>query len=126
MLFWIYLLFSAMGTFSAPRAAAPAAVFAQPAVVAVHIEIIADSANVLRADVTVPRGTPARDLMNRLFQMEYADRRKSFVIAIAGFRAEKRKRQYWALSIDGEYARVGIAEIQCNQPLQIRWERKAF
>ena len=94
--------------------------------VPVQIEIVADSANVIRANVTVKQDTPARELMNRLFQVKYADWRKSFVSAIAGFAANKRKRQYWALSINGEYAKVGIAEVRIKGPMTIRWDLKTY
>ncbi len=92
----------------------------------VQIEIVADSANVIRANVTVKPDTPARELMNRLFQVKYIDWRKSFVTAIAGFEANKHKRQYWALSIDGEYAKVGIAWIKITAPMRIRWVLKTY
>ncbi|MDQ7054283.1 MAG: DUF4430 domain-containing protein [candidate division KSB1 bacterium] len=94
--------------------------------VPIQIEIVADSVNVIRASVTVKPGTPARELMNRLFQMKYADWRQSFVTGIAGFEASKRKRQYWALSIDGEYAKVGIAAIKITEPMRIRWILKTY
>jgi len=94
--------------------------------VLVHLEIIPDSVNVIKATLRVKKGTPARDLMNRLFQMDYADWRKTFVTGIAGFHADGRRRQFWALSVDGKPSQVGIAEITINQPVHIRWQIQTY
>ena len=94
--------------------------------VPVQIEVVADSLNVIHAKVMVEPNTPAREVMGRLFQMKYASWRKAFVVGIAGFEADKRKRQYWALSINGDYANVGIAEIRIKKATTIRWELKQY
>ncbi len=99
---------------------------ATPSTVHVAIEIVPDSLNTIRADLQVEVGTPARKLMNRLFQMKYADWRKAFVTGIAGFEADGRRRQFWALSINGEPSKVGIAEIVIHAPMRIRWEIKTY
>ncbi|MDZ7359416.1 MAG: DUF4430 domain-containing protein [candidate division KSB1 bacterium] len=87
----------------------------------VHIQIIADSSNSLQADVEVPVGTPARDLMERLFKMNYADFARRFVNGIAGFIISPREKKFWRLEIDGKASEVGIAEIKISKPMQIRW-----
>jgi hypothetical protein len=87
----------------------------------VQIQVIADSSNSLQADLEVPVGTPARDLMDRLFKMSYADFTHKFVNGIAGFAANARDKKFWGLEIDGKASEVGIAEIKINKPVQIRW-----
>ncbi len=89
--------------------------------VAVVVEIVADSANHLEARLEVPVGTTGRDLMDRLFKMEYADFTRRFVTGIAGFKADSRQRQFWKLEIDGEMAKVGIAEVIIEKPRRLRW-----
>jgi hypothetical protein len=89
--------------------------------VRVQIQVIADSSNLLHADLEVPVGTPARDLMERLFKMSYADFTHKFVNGIAGFAANARDKKFWSLEIDGKVSEVGIAEIKINKPMQIRW-----
>jgi hypothetical protein len=68
--------------------------------VAVEIEIVADSANALRARLQVAAGTRARDLMERLFQLEYVDSSRRFVVSIAGFKAPPREQKFWKLEIE--------------------------
>ncbi|MGH7595454.1 MAG: DUF4430 domain-containing protein [bacterium] len=92
----------------------------------VQIQVIADSSNTLQADLEVPVGTPARDLMDRLFKMSYADFTHKFVNGIAGFMANARDKKFWSLEIDGKASEVGIAEIKINKPMQIRWAITAF
>jgi len=92
----------------------------------VHIQIIADSSNSLQADVVVPVGTPARDLMDRLFKTNYADFAHRFVNGIAGFIISPREKKFWRLEIDGKASEVGIAEIKISKPMQIRWVITAF
>ncbi len=94
--------------------------------VRVQIQIIADSSNSLQADVEVPTGTPARDLMERLFKMNYADFARRFVNGIAGFIVSPREKKFWRLEIDGKASEVGIAEIKISKPMQIRWVITAF
>ncbi len=89
--------------------------------VRVQIQVIADSSNSLQADLEVQVGTPARDLMDRLFKMSYADFTHKFVNGIAGFVANARDKKFWSLDIDGKASEVGIAEIKINKPMQIRW-----
>jgi len=87
----------------------------------VQIQIVADSANSLQANVEVPVGTPARDLMERLFKMNYVDFTRKFVSGIAGFTASAREKKFWRLEIDGKDSAVGIADIKINKAMQIRW-----
>ncbi|MCI0699439.1 DUF4430 domain-containing protein [candidate division KSB1 bacterium] len=94
--------------------------------VRVQIQVIADSSNSLQADLEVPVGTSARDLMDRLFKMSYADFTHKFVNGIAGFVANARDKKFWSLEIDGKASEVGIAEIKITQPMQIRWVMKEF
>jgi hypothetical protein len=89
--------------------------------VRVQIQVIADSNNTLQADLEVPIGTPARDLMDRLFKMSYADFTHKFVNGIAGFTANARDKKFWSLEIDGKASEVGIAEIKLDKPMRIRW-----
>jgi hypothetical protein len=89
--------------------------------VRVQIQVIADSSNSLQADLEVPVGTSARDLMDRLFKMSYVDFTHKFVNGIAGFVASPKEKKYWLLEIDGKDSEVGIAEIKINKPVQIRW-----
>ncbi|MGH7455103.1 MAG: DUF4430 domain-containing protein [bacterium] len=87
----------------------------------VQIQVIADSSNSLQADLEVLVGTPARDLMDRLFKMSYVDFTHKFVNGIAGFTANARDKKFWSLEIDGKSSEVGIAEIKIDKPMQIRW-----
>jgi hypothetical protein len=87
----------------------------------VQIQIVADSSNFLQANLEVPAGTSARDLMDRLFKMSYVDFMHRFVNGIAGFSAPPREKKFWKLEIDGKDSEVGIAEIKINKPMQIRW-----
>lgn len=96
------------------------------AMVRVHIEIIADSSNTLQAQVEAPRGEKAQALLDRLFRAGYADAGKKFVNEIAGFRADGRRRQFWALEINGELAKVGIAEIVLQEDTHIRWHLRTY
>ena len=89
--------------------------------VRVQIQVIADSSNSLQADLEVPVGTAARDLMDRLFKMSYADFTHKFVNGIAGFVASPKEKKYWRLEIDRKDSEIGIAEIKINKPVQIRW-----
>lgn len=89
--------------------------------VRVHIQVLADSSNSIRAQLEVPIGTSARDLMDGLFKMEYADVTHRFVTGIAGFEALPKNKKYWKLEIDGKASEVGIAEIKIDKPMQIRW-----
>lgn len=92
----------------------------------VQIHIVADSSNFLQADVQVPAGTSARDLMDRLFQMVYVDFARKFVRGIAGFTAPPREKKFWRLEIDGKDSEVGIADIKINKAMQIRWVMTAI
>jgi hypothetical protein len=94
--------------------------------VRVQIHIVADSSNSLQADVEVPAGTPARDLMERLFKMTYVDFTHKFVSGIAGFAAPPREKKFWRLEIDGKDSEVGIADIKINKTMQIRWVMTAI
>jgi hypothetical protein len=94
--------------------------------VAVTIRIVADSLNTIEASIIVAPGTNARDLMERLFQVDYADHGRKFIKALAGFETRRFKREYWSLEIDGAYSEVGIAEIVLNKETQIVWKMKAY
>ncbi len=87
----------------------------------VRIQVIADSSNSLQANLEVPVGTSARDLMDRLFKMSYVDFTHRFVSGIAGFMANPKEKKYWRLEIDGKASEIGIAEIKISKPVQIRW-----
>src|SRR5262245_24626075 len=89
--------------------------------VAIEIEIVADSSNSLGARVQVAEGTNARDLMEKLFKMEYLDSGRKFVVAIAGFKAPPREQKFWKLEVDGTGSQVGIAEILIRRPMRLRW-----
>lgn len=89
--------------------------------VRVQIQIIADSSNSLQADLEVPAGTSGRDLMDRLFKMNYVDVSRRFVTGIAGFPALPRENKFWKLEIDGKASDIGIAEIKISKPMLMRW-----
>ena len=94
--------------------------------VRVQIQVIADSSNSLHADLEVPVGTSAKDLMDRLFKMSYTDFMHKFVNGIAGFVANARDKKFWSLEIDGQASEVGIADIKIDKPMQIRWVMATF
>ena len=95
---------------------------AQPAQeIAVTIEVVADSSNSLRAQVRVPEGTPARALMEKLFQMEYIDAGRKFVVGIAGFKVSPREKKFWKLEVEGAASSVGIADIVLRHRSHLRW-----
>jgi hypothetical protein len=87
----------------------------------VQIQVVADSSNSLQANLEVPVGTLGRDLMDRLFKMDYMDVTRRFVTGIAGFSAAPKEKKYWKLEIDGKASEVGIAEIKINKPMRMRW-----
>jgi len=105
--------------FSAPRDGAIAQIAQQK--VRVQIHVVADSSNALQAQVEIPVGTPARDLMDRLFKMNYVDFTHRFVNGIAGFTVGPREKKFWKLEIDGKASEVGIAEIKISRPMELRW-----
>ena len=90
--------------------------------VKVQIEIIPDEKNTISAQLAVPVKTNARNLMEKTFQVGYAGWGKKFITSIAGFEADRKKKQYWALEIGGEYAKKGISEITIDKPLKIVWK----
>ena len=92
----------------------------------VTIEIIADSLNTIKASVEVEAGTNARDLMEQLFQIGYVDHGKKFITAIAGFETRRLQREYWALEINGNYSKTGIAEIVLQEKTKIVWRMKKY
>ena len=94
--------------------------------VAVEIEIVADSSNTLRAQVRVPAGTNARDLMDKLFQMEYLDSSRKFVLGIAGYQARPREKKFWKLEVGGVASQVGVAEISLTGATRLRWVITAY
>jgi hypothetical protein len=97
-----------------------------PASLAVQIEIVADSSNRLSAHVQVEPNTNGRDLMERLFKMEYLDFTKRFVIGIAGFKASAKEKKFWKLEIDGVDSQVGIAEVVIKRNTRLRWSVASF
>lgn len=99
---------------------------AAPPQIRVQIQVIADSSNSLQANVEVPVGTSARDLMERLFKMNYVDFSHRFVNGIAGFIIARGEKKFWRLEIAGKEAEVGIAEIKINNPIQLRWVITAY
>lgn len=118
----VFLLFARPASLPSAEHPQPQAAETYP----VSIHVIADSLNTLQATVQVPRGTNARDLMQQLFNMQFVDRGKKFVKGIAGFVANGRKKEYWALELDGEYAKVGIAEIRIDRPMRIVWRKRTY
>ncbi|MFQ5632440.1 MAG: DUF4430 domain-containing protein [bacterium] len=76
--------------------------------------------------MTVEAGANARDLMEKLFQIDYADRGKKFIKGIAGFQTRRFKREYWALEVDGEYSKLGIAEIVLQRNTKIVWRLASY
>lgn len=94
--------------------------------VRVQIQVIADSSNSLLANLEVPAGTSAKDLMERLFKINYADMTRKFVSGIAGFTANAKDKKFWKLEIDGKASEVGIAEVEIDKPMQIRWVMAEF
>jgi ABC-type oligopeptide transport system substrate-binding subunit len=94
--------------------------------VRVQILVFADSSNSLQANIEAPAGTSARDLMERLFKMSYADLTRRFVNGIAGFAISPGEKKFWRLEVDGKASEVGIAEIKISQPMQIRWVLTAY
>ena len=94
--------------------------------VRVQIHVVADSSNSLHADIEVPVGTPARDLMDRLFKMSYVDFSRRFVNGIAGFMITRGEKKFWRLEVDGKDSEVGIAEIKISRPLRMRWVITAY
>jgi hypothetical protein len=97
-----------------------------PQKVRVQILVIADSSNSLRADIEAPVGVSAREIMERLFKMSYADFSQRFVNGIAGFMIARGEKKFWRLEVDGKAAGTGIAEIKISQPMQIRWVITAY
>lgn len=93
---------------------------------AVQIEIFADSSNQLSAHVQVEPNTNGRDLMERLFKIEYMDFTKRFVIAIAGFKASPKEKTFWKLEIDGVDSQIGIAEVAIKRNARLRWSIASF
>ncbi len=94
--------------------------------VRVQIHVVADSSNSLLANVEAPTGTSARDLMDRLFKMSYADMTHRFVSSIAGFTANAKDKKFWKLEIDGKASEIGVAEVKIDKPMQIRWVLAEF
>lgn len=92
----------------------------------VHIEILADSSNRITAAVEVAPNTNARELLDRLFKMEYMDFTKRFVVGIAGFKVSPREKKFWKLEIDGTEAQVGIAEVVIKHETRLRWSVARF
>jgi len=94
--------------------------------VRVQIQVIADSSNSLQANIEAPVGASAREIMERLFKMSYADFSQRFVNGIAGFTIARGEKKFWRLEVDGKASEVGIAEIKVNSPVQIRWVITAY
>lgn len=97
-----------------------------PQKVRVQIQVVADSGNSLQADIEVPVGTSARELMERLFKMSYADFSHRFVNGIAGFSIARGEKKFWRLEVEGKDAEVGIAEIKIDRPMRMRWVITAY
>jgi len=94
--------------------------------VRVQIQVVADSSNSLQADIEAPIGASAREIMERLFKMSYADFSHRFVNGIAGFMIARGEKKFWRLEVDGKGSEVGIAEIKISRPVQIRWVITAY
>ena len=98
----------------------PAGVQASEKVVVI-VEVVADSNNHINAQFEVQKGTNAREVMERLFKMEYQDVTRRFVTGIAGFQATSREKKFWKLEIEGEASPVGIADVKIERNLRLRW-----
>lgn len=120
----LFLILAALGMIPRPTFGVPTN-NATPKV-RVQIQIIADSSNSLHADLEVPVGTPARDLMDRLFKMSYVDFSRRFVNGIAGFVIARGEKKFWRLEVDGKDSEVGVAEIKISRPLRMRWVITAY
>ncbi|NUO81100.1 DUF4430 domain-containing protein [candidate division KSB1 bacterium] len=94
--------------------------------VEVRIDVIADSSNHLEAVLQVAPDTNGRELLERLFKMEYVDFTKRFVTGIAGFKASPKEKKFWLLEVDGVAAEVGIAEIVIKQKTHLRWRMSSY
>ncbi len=94
--------------------------------VQVQIEIVADSSNHLNAALQVEPNTNGRDLMDRLFKMEYVDFSKRFVVAIAGFKASSKEKKFWKLEVDGAASQIGITEVVIKQAMRLRWSVSSY
>ena len=96
-----------------------------PPKVAVHLEIrdeLTGSGLTVSVKRNVKAGTNAVDFMKEAVAMEY--RRYPgvgiFVTSLGGVEAPDGT--FWALSIDGERATKGIADLDIEQPVHIRWD----
>lgn len=94
--------------------------------VGVHVEVIADSSNRITAELQIAPNTNGRDLMERLFKMEYMDFSRRFVVGVAGFRADAKQRKYWKIEIDGAASQVGLAEIVLIKDARLRFSIAGF
>lgn len=121
----LLLLLAGLGIIAGPIFSKPPGNAAPPKI-RVQIQVIADSSNSLQANIEVPAGTAARDLMERLFKISYVDFSHRFVNGIAGFMIGRGEKKFWRLEIDGKDAEVGIAEIKINNPMQLRWVITAY
>ncbi len=92
----------------------------------VHLEVAADSSNRIMAEVQVAPNTNGRELMDRLFKMEYMDFTKRFVIGIAGFKVSPKEKKFWKLEIDGADSQIGIAEVLIKRETRLRWSVATF
>ncbi len=93
---------------------------------AVEIEVVADSSNFLRAQVRAPEGTNARDLMEKLFTMDYLDADRKFVVGIAGFKVLPHEKKFWKLEVEGVASQVGVAEIVVTRATRLRWVMASY
>lgn len=92
----------------------------------VHILVVADSSNRISAELQVEPNINARDVMERLFKMEYMNFTKRFVVGIASFRADPKDKKFWKIEVDGVVAQVGIAEIFIKKETRLRFSVAAI
>lgn len=94
--------------------------------VQVQLEVVADSSNHLTAHLQVEPNTNGRDLMERIFKMEYMDFTKRFVVGIAGFKAPPKEKKFWKLEVEGVASQVGIAEVLITRDTRLRWSVSSY
>jgi len=93
---------------------------------AIQFEIIVDDTNSIQALIQAMAGENARDVMKRLFSVEFAGSDEKFITSIAGFKADTNRKEYWGLQVNGETSMVGIAEIIIQDGMHLRWEKKKY
>ncbi len=92
----------------------------------VSVSVIADSLNQLSATHQVAKNANARDFLKQVFQMQFADAQEKFVTGIAGWQADKDRREFWSLEVNGAPSQVGISEVKIEKQTEIVWRLKRY